>query len=104
MAETKSVKIKGAPTFEVVSVDPVEDVEGAVGSEGEEIVRGDGLCLARLGDHEELRQDGDRLQVDGERPQHLHHAELVVEDQGQQGRGKQQELNAERNILIHKGI
>ena len=64
-------------------------------------MRGDGLCLARLGDHEELRQDGDRLQVDRERPQHLHHAELVVEDQRQQRRGKQQELNAERNVLIY---
>ena len=31
----------------------------------------DGLRLARLTDHEELRQDGDRLQVDGERPQDL---------------------------------
>ena len=32
---------------------------------------GDGLCLARLADHEELGQDGHRLQVDGERPQDL---------------------------------
>ena len=32
---------------------------------------GDGLRLARLADHEELGQDGHRLQVDGERPQDL---------------------------------
>lgn len=32
---------------------------------------GDGLSLASLTDHEELRQDRHRLQVDGERPQDL---------------------------------
>ena len=52
-------------TFEVVSVDPVEDVESAVDSQSEEIVRGDGLGFASLLDHEELRQDGHQLQVVG---------------------------------------
>lgn len=32
---------------------------------------GDGLGLAGLADHEQLGQDGHRLQVDGERPQNL---------------------------------
>lgn len=32
---------------------------------------GDGLGLTSLTDHEELGQDGHRLQVDGERPQDL---------------------------------
>lgn len=32
---------------------------------------GDGLGLTSLADHEELGQDGHRLQVDGERPQNL---------------------------------
>ena len=68
-------------TFEVVSVDPVEDVESAVDSQSEEIVRGDGLGFASLLDHEELRQDGHRLQVDGEGPEDLHQGELVVEQQ-----------------------
>jgi hypothetical protein len=34
-------------------------------------VGGNGLCLARLADHEQLWQDGHRLQVDGEGPQDL---------------------------------
>ena len=42
----------------------------------------DGLRLARLTDHEELRQDGDRLQVDGERPQDLsRHIQGVTDQQ-----------------------
>lgn len=32
---------------------------------------GDGLSLTGLADHEKLRQDGHRLQVDGECPQNL---------------------------------
>lgn len=48
----------------VVAVDPVENVEGTVGAEREQIMTGDRLGLARLADHEQLRQDGHRLQVD----------------------------------------
>jgi len=59
--------------FRVVSVDPVEDVEPPVGAKGEQVVAGDGLRLPRFADHEELGQDGHGLQVDGERPQDLHH-------------------------------
>ena len=63
----------------VVAVDPVENVEATVRAEGEEIVAGDALGLAGLGHHEQLGQDGDRLQVDGEGPEDFHHRELVVE-------------------------
>ena len=66
-------------TLKIVSVDPVENVEPPVRSQGKEIVGGDGLGLTGLLHHEQLRQDGHRLQVDGERPQDFHHAELVVE-------------------------
>jgi len=79
----------------IVSEDPVEDVESAVGTQSEEIVAGDGLCLPGLGDHEELGQDGHTLQVDGEGPQDLHHAKVVVEDQGEEDCRPQQELDAE---------
>ena len=48
----------------IVTVDPVEDVESTVGAESEQIVTGDRLGLARLADHEQLWQDGHRLQVD----------------------------------------
>ena len=71
-------------SLKVVTVDPVENVEGAVGAEGKQVVAGDRLGLARLADHEELRQDGHRLQVDGERPQDLRgdtgHIDDLVQD------------------------
>ncbi len=58
--------------FRVVSVYPVEDVESTVGAQSKQVVAGDGLCLTCLADHEQLWQDGHRLQVYGERPQNLH--------------------------------
>lgn len=57
--------------FKVVTPDPVEDVEGPIQAQAEQVVRGDGLRLASLADHEELRQDCHRLQVDGEGPKDL---------------------------------
>jgi len=70
--------------FSVVSVDPVENVEAAVGAKSEQVVAGDALSLSSLGHHEELRQDGHALQVDGEGPEDLHDTELMVEDQSQE--------------------
>lgn len=58
-------------SFEVEPPYPVDEVEGSVESQEEQVVGGDGLCLTRLADHEKLGQDGHRLQVDGERPQNL---------------------------------
>ena len=55
----------------LVAVDPVGDVEAAVDTESEEIVAGDSLRLAGFAEHEELRQDGNGLQIDGKRPQNL---------------------------------
>ena len=81
--------------LEVVAVDPVKDVEAAVGAEGEQVVAGDRLGLPSLGDHEQLGQDGDALQVDGEGPQDLHHAELVVDDKTEEDAGAKEELNSE---------
>ena len=57
--------------LEVEAPDPVDEVQGAVEAQEEQVVRGDGLRLPGLADHEELRQDGHRLQVDGEGPQDL---------------------------------
>ena len=79
----------------VVAEDPVDDVEAAVTAEGEQVVAGDRLGLPRLGDHEQLGQDGDALQVDGEGPQDLHHAELVVDDKTEEDAGAKEELNPE---------
>lgn len=51
--------------------EPVEEVEGAVDPQAEQIVGSDGLGLAGLANHKELRQDGHRLKVDGKGPQNL---------------------------------
>ena len=68
-ASNHSYQVK--ESLEVEAVDPVENVESAVGAEGKQVVAGDGLCLPRLADHEQLRQNGHRFQVDGEGPQDL---------------------------------
>ena len=65
-------------TFNIVSVDPVENIESSVRAEGKEVVGRDGLGFASLLDHEQLGKDGHRLQVDGEGPEDLHEGELVV--------------------------
>lgn len=57
--------------LKVVTPDPVEEIEGSIQAQAEQVVGGDGLSLAGLADHEELGQDCHRLQVDGERPQDL---------------------------------
>lgn len=57
--------------LEVEPPDPVEEVEGTIDPQTEQIVGSDGLRLARLANHKELRQDGHRLQVDGKGPQNL---------------------------------
>ena len=86
-------------TLRVISVDPVEDVETAVGAESKEIVAGDRLGLPGLADHEELGQDGHALQVDGEGPEDLHHAELVVDHECQEDARSQQELHPEGVVI-----
>jgi len=58
-------------SLKIVAVDPVDDVQGTVGTQCKQVVAGDGLCFTSLGNHKQLRQDGYRLQVDGERPQDL---------------------------------
>ena len=83
----------------VIAVDPVEDVEATVGAESKEIVAGDRLRLAGLADHEELGEDGDTLQVDGECPEDLHHAELVVEEDSQEGGRSQEEFHSEGVVV-----
>ena len=64
---------------------------------------GDSLGLASLGDHKQLGQDGDGLQVDGEGPEDLHDAPLVVEQHGQQGRGSNQKLHTEGVVITIVG-
>lgn len=83
-----------------VSVDPVQQVERPVTAQSEQVMAGDALRLAGLGDEEQLRKDGHRLQVDGERPEHLHDGEVVVDEQRENGAGNQQELNPEGVVVV----
>ena len=87
----------------VVAVDPVENVEAAVGAEGKEVVAGDALGLPGLGHHEQLGQDGDGLQVDRERPEDFHHGELMVENQAEKQRGTDKKLDPEGVVVAVVG-
>lgn len=44
--------------LEVIAPDPVKKIKRAVDAQRKQVVAGDGLCLACLAHHEELRQDG----------------------------------------------
>ena len=70
--------------FSIVSVHPVEDVETTIGAESKQVVAGNTLSFSGLGYHEELGQDGHTLQVNGEGPEDLHDAKLMVQCQGKE--------------------
>jgi len=57
------------------------------------------FCFPSLRDHEELREDGNTLQVDREGPEDLHDTELVVEDQGKNGDWSEEKLNAKCVVI-----
>ena len=77
----------------VIAVDPVDNVQSAVRAQGEQVVGCDRLGFARLGHHKQLRQNGYRLQIDGEGPKDFHHWKLVVDEQRQGRHRNQQKLN-----------
>jgi len=82
-------------SLEVVSVGPVKDVQSPVGAEGKKVMRCDRFGLSGLADHEQLGQDGDRLQVDGKGPKDLHDVEGMIDDQRNEGRRNQEEFYSE---------
>lgn len=57
--------------LKVETPDPIEEIQSPVQAQTEQVVGRDRLGLARLADHEELWEDGHRLQIDGERPENL---------------------------------
>jgi len=87
----------------VVAVNPVEQVQAAVQAESEQVVSGDGLSLASLADHEQLGKDGDRFQVDGESPQDLQCAELVVDQEGETADGNNEKFRPESVVIAVVG-
>lgn len=66
-----------------VPVDPVGDVEGAIGAESEKVVRGDGFRLACSLQHEELWKDRNGFQIDTEGPHDFEKGEFVIKDEGE---------------------
>lgn len=78
-----------------VAVDPVGDVEGAVESEGEEVVSRDGFCLASALQHKQLREDGHRLEPDGKGPHDLGGRVIVGEGDGEDGGTAKEVLHSE---------
>lgn len=85
--------------LKVIAPDPVDQVEGAIHPQEEEVMSCDGLRFARLADHEELRQDCNRLQVDRERPQNLHWREVMIDEERQSTNGDNQEFHPERVVV-----
>lgn len=57
--------------LKVEAPDPVDEIEGSIQTQAEQVVGGDCLRLTSLADHEELRQNCHWLQVDGESPKDL---------------------------------
>lgn len=51
-----------------IPVEPVGDVQSTISPKRKKIMGGDGLCLASSLQHEELRENGDRLQPDRKGP------------------------------------
>lgn len=89
--------------FKVETPDPVEEIEGPIHAQAEQVVGGDRLRLASLADHEQLRQDCHRLQVDGERPQDLQESEVVVDENSKTPDRNDQELHSETVMVAIVG-
>lgn len=99
----------------VVTIDPVENVEKSVDTQREEVVAGDRLGLASLANHEQLRKNGHRFQVDRERPEHLderigtgrfaarrthfEHGVFVIPQESEHGRRQDQKLDA-KGVMV----
>lgn len=75
--------------------DPVGDIERPVQSQRKEVVRGNRLGLAGALEHEQLREDGDRLEPDAEGPEDLRQGVLVGPDQGEGCGGAKEVLDFE---------
>jgi hypothetical protein len=50
--------------------------------------------------HEQLRQDGDRFQIDRKSPQNFNKGEIGIDEQGQQKRGDEEKLDSEGVLLL----
>ena len=75
-----------------------------VSSLEEQVVAGDGLGLASLGDHLQLRHDGDGFEVDRKSPQELGDVEVVVDEEGHADSRDENELDSESERAKMKSL
>ena len=82
-------------------VNPIWNVQSPVETQSCQIMRSDGFRLAGALKHKELRQDGDRLEPDGEGPSEFKGRIFIVEDERQQDDGWDEVCQAES---VERGI
>lgn len=82
-----------------VSVHPVQQIQPTVATEQEHVVACQRVHILCALEQHELGQNGHRLQVDGERPQHLCDCEFVVYHKRKEHARKDQEQAPERVLF-----
>lgn len=94
------------PVFKVGSIDPIEDVQGTVGTHKEDVISGQVFHLPITLQHHELGEDRYRFQVDGEGPQELNNIKHHPRPRGaNQMRNKcQHETGSHGKLVMQEGI
>jgi hypothetical protein len=75
---------------------PVRDVQPTVCTQRGDVVRRDGFCFTCALDDEKLREDGNGLEEDGERPEDFCDGVRVVEEESENECGADEKLDTER--------
>mmetsp|Transcript_14368 Transcript_14368/g.50436 ORF Transcript_14368/g.50436 Transcript_14368/m.50436 type:complete len:224 (-) Transcript_14368:144-815(-) len=82
-----------------VAIDPIQNVEGPIGAQATDEVRGQILDLSPLLHQHQLGNDGHALEPDGHGPQTIRNAVLLCEDQAQQS-ARAQEVQLVLEIVV----
>lgn len=87
--ENSNLRKIGLPVY------PIRDIQGTVCSQGCQVMCGNSFRFARPLEHEELGENGDRLEEDRKRPEDLAEGEAVVENAGENETGTEEVFNTE---------
>jgi len=87
-------------SLEVIPVDPVQDVQCAVRTQGKQVVRRDALGLSSLAYHEQLWQNSNSLEVNREGPQDLQGRKIVIYQERKASNWNHNELDAEAVVVV----
>lgn len=82
-------------SLKVVAPNPVDQVQGTVQTQEKKIVSSDGLCFPSFADHKKLRENSNRLKIDGEGPQYLQWREVMIDKKGEPTNRNYQKLHPE---------